>query len=97
MRIHKRKPVRNPDYLIWVSQQPCVVCGYEWSDAHHAKGNKKQGGMGQKASDLTAFPLCRTCHTDFHDHGWKTWERAHGAQSKYYLGTLARAIDEGVL
>lgn len=92
----KRKPTRNQDYLSWVKQQPCVACGHPVSDAHHVKGYGLSG-MGAKASDLTAFPLCRTCHSDLHDNGWRFWERGHGSQWLFVQGTLMRALREGVL
>lgn len=94
--IHKSKPTRLRHYLSWVKEQPCVVCGNPASDAHHLIGHGR-GSMGSKGSDLTAIPLCRTCHTDLHDHGYKTWERAHGSQWDYVRGTLMRALMEGVL
>jgi len=94
--IPKRKPTRNRDYLHWVKEQPCVVCGHPVSDAHHLIGHG-MGKMGGKNSDLATFSLCRLCHTALHDGGYKTWEREHGSQWKYVQGTLMRALMDGVL
>lgn len=94
--IRKSKPTRNRDYLHWIKEQPCVVCGHPVSDAHHLIGHG-MGKMGGKNSDLMAFPLCRACHDDLHNRGWRTWEAHHGSQWKYVEGTLMRALRDGVL
>jgi hypothetical protein len=94
--IPKRKPTRNKDYLHWVKEQPCVVCGHPVSDAHHLIGHG-MGKMGGKGSDLTAIPLCRVHHDDLHNGGYKTWERLHGSQWGCVQVTLMRALMDGVL
>ena len=53
------KPERNPAYLRFIRTFPCVVCGGGcWIEAAHFGAH----GMGQKASDLDALPLCWEHH-----------------------------------
>lgn len=59
---------RRPDtaYLAFVRGHPCCSCkATRHIDAHHT-GKR---GIGQKAPDATAVPLCRDCHRYYHDHG----------------------------
>jgi hypothetical protein len=53
------KPPRNPKYLAWIRTLPCVVCGSRRGiEAAHTGPH----GMGQKAPDTSAIPLCSTHH-----------------------------------
>lgn len=55
----------DPKRLAWVRGQPCVACGREGpSEAHH---HTHRRGLGQRASDVDAMPLCSGCHWDFHN------------------------------
>jgi hypothetical protein len=68
-------------YLAWVRSQPCACqpCTAR-SQAHHptngeterhAKSVGGRRGLGQKAADATAFPLCLKHHAELHDgHGF---------------------------
>ena len=89
---YARRP-RDLDYLAWVRTRPCAVrdllvlnamLGIPFStnvctapvEAHHA-GRR---GLGQKADDNTAIPLCRRHHRELHDArgafaGWTKAER----------------------
>ena len=64
-------------YLARVRSLPCCVCrAPPPSHAHHETG----WGMGLKAPDRRAFPLCAKDHRDFHDgkgrfDGWTANER----------------------
>jgi len=62
MSLLKNKPIRNKKYLDWVKSLDCCFCGGSGGDAHHILG-VGEGGMGTKASDLRAMPVCRECHT----------------------------------
>ncbi len=87
MRSAKSKGAKDPEYLAWLHRYACIVCmggnirlvrtGLPLVHAHHA-GTR---GMGQKAPDRTAIPLCRVHHTDgpsaAHVLGKKFWA-AHG-------------------
>jgi hypothetical protein len=65
---------RNPDYLKFIRNQPCLVTGsksslYESVAACHENifGDK---GTSIKCSDYTAVPLLQTLHRDHeHQHG----------------------------
>ncbi|WP_277810667.1 DUF968 domain-containing protein [Chromohalobacter canadensis] len=62
---------RSPDYLAWVRTLPCCACGVSPCDAHHMVGMYGVGGMGLKAEDSMAMPLCRACHMELHrEPGW---------------------------
>ena len=57
----RRGRERNNAYLAWIRTLPCVACKREGrSEAAHVGTD---GGMSQKASDLTCIPLCSDCHT----------------------------------
>lgn len=88
-------------YLAWVRSQPCACqpC-IARSQAHHPtngeteRHSKSLGGrrgLGQKADDVHAFPLCLKHHDELHDgHGFfeemdQTARRAwQDEQSKYH-------------
>lgn len=67
----------DKSYLQWVRECPCAVqpCNGR-SEAHHPtngeteRHSKSLGGrrgLGQKAADATAFPLCAKHHDQLHD------------------------------
>ena len=54
----------DPAYLEWLREQPCCACGkWGWSTPHHKTG----AGMGKRAHDHEAMPLCVGCHKDLHE------------------------------
>lgn len=56
------KPTRKPAYLQWIKRFPCVGCGTtRMVDPSHTGRH----GYGQRADDLDALPMCRTCHIEF--------------------------------
>jgi hypothetical protein len=62
-------PGENPERLQWTKRQKCCAPGAPGGcssviEAHHA-GRR---GVGQKAPDDTAIPLCTTHHRAWHDH-----------------------------
>lgn len=68
----RKKPPRrlsragsDPAYLAWVRTQPCKVpgCASTLIHAHHAG---RRPGVGLKASDITAIPLCLHHHACWH-------------------------------
>ena len=72
----KVKPFRSKKYLKNIKKQRCVMCFSPSDDPHHAIG-LGLGGMGTKAPDSSAMPMCRGCHTKIHNNPelWpKQWE-----------------------
>ena len=57
---------RDPSYLAFLRRQNCASCGcWPPSEAsHHGRH-----GIGIKASDYEAIPLCRSCHAHWHQRG----------------------------
>ena len=69
---------------------PCSCCGQSGpSDAHHIREGQ---GMGQKASDSMAIPLCKSCHQgDYGIHGDRSMLRIMKTDE---LGLLAKTIEK---
>lgn len=59
---------RSKMHLLFVREQPCLVCQRTPCDAHHLKF-AQQRALGQKVSDEFTVPLCRTHHQELHRHG----------------------------
>jgi hypothetical protein len=55
-----------------------------------------QGGMGTKAHDIFAIPLCRKHHTELHNDRL-AFERKYGSQLEMIIKVLDRAYALGVL
>jgi hypothetical protein len=77
----RRGPERSEPYKAWIRTLACTACGIEGrSEAAHTG---RDGGMSQKASDLSCIPLCRDCHTmradSYHriDGGKRAFERRY--------------------
>lgn len=71
-------PARDPKYLTFLRRLCCVVCGaFRWVEAAHFGPR----GMGQKASDYDALPLCRRCHRtgvgSYHELGARRFVEVH--------------------
>ena len=69
------RPVRDPKYLKFIRDFPCVGCGTtrRQRDAMHTGPH----GLGQKASDLDALPGCRECHRQLHQIGPVKFQERH--------------------
>jgi len=82
--------VISKKYIKWIKTQKCCNCGDIGCDPHHLIGFG-MGSMGGKAGDELVVPLCRLCHTRFHDDpkGWN--------QLRWLAVTLSNAFKEGVL
>ena len=91
----KRILWESPAYLKWVKAQPCQCCGMPADDPHHLIGHG-QGGMGTKAHDIFAIPLCRKHHTELHNDRL-AFERKYGSQLEMIIALLDRAFALGVL
>lgn len=62
--------VRDKRYLDWIRKQPCASCRIIGQSQAHHEGSH---GVGIKADDMTAIPLCFRCHRSRHDQGVKTF------------------------
>lgn len=49
-----------PAYTAWLRRLPCRRCGLGRVEIHHRRG----AGMGLRAHDRDAMPLCHRCHMD---------------------------------
>lgn len=79
----------DDSYRQWVSRKRCLACSATASDAHHIET------VGSGGSDYCCIPLCRSCHTEFHKIGIRTfaerhridlWRAAHGLVVEYAFG-----------
>ena len=70
------KTYRDKKYLAFVRELDCCACGAHGpSDPHHAISG---GGVGLKPSDAVTIPLCRMCHSEFHQMGILSFQKKHG-------------------
>ena len=83
------KPSRKaPRYLAYVRTHDCCSCVRGTPiEAHHFG----PGGMGLKADDFHAVPLCRGCHRYFHDTGFLPGSNRIETVSTFYE-TQARLL-----
>ena len=97
MDLQKKKRWKCRPYLNWVSKLPCAACAMKDDTivAHHLASRNAPfcGGMGYKASDIFAMPLCHTCHSAAHngDADILDW------QFTFIFDTLDKATRAGVL
>lgn len=72
---------RSAELLGRLAELGCVVCGMP-ATIHHTRQGQ---GMGQRAGDDEAYPLCPYHHQDGPrgeavQKGWKLWEMKHGLE-----------------
>jgi len=60
--------LRDKEHCIFVSRQPCVVCGRTPADPHHLRFAQPRA-LGRKVSDEYTVPVCRTHHRELHSYG----------------------------
>lgn len=64
---------RSKAHLLFVCEQPCLICKGIPSDPHHVKFAQPKS-LGRKVSDEFTVPLCRVHHRELHRHGnEKAW------------------------
>jgi hypothetical protein len=64
---------RSKAHLLFVRDQPCLVCQQTPCDAHHLKFAQPRA-LGRKVGDEFTVPLCRAHHQELHRHGnEKAW------------------------
>jgi hypothetical protein len=68
-----------PAFLQWLRGRECVLafnCDGKIEAAHVDHGGDK--GMGTKAADRFALPMCAKHHREQHATGWETFQRTYG-------------------
>jgi hypothetical protein len=90
---------RCPSHIQWLRGRPCAVASFNScmgpvQAAHVDHGGDK--GVGTKASDRFAIPLCFGHHNEQHAHGWETFEAKYRfdalrAADAYWLASPHRA------
>ncbi|GLR91087.1 ERF family protein [Bradyrhizobium iriomotense] len=67
---HPKEPQRKRSkaHLLFVREQPCLVCQQTPCDAHHLKFAQPRT-LGRKVSDEFTVPLCRAHHHELHRQG----------------------------
>jgi hypothetical protein len=84
-------PVRDSGYLRWVRTFPCSVCKSQRGiEAAHTGPH----GIGQKSSDQSCIPLCRTHHRELHARGPVRFQNAHLIQFEELTGQLNALWEE---
>lgn len=83
---------RDSDWIEWIRTLGCAECGGP-AEPHHFKSDLHMSGVGLRAPDWLAIPLCRHHHDWIHDllPGWKE------AQRGWMLKTLILAERHGLL
>jgi hypothetical protein len=59
---------RSKAHLMFVREQPCLVCQQTPCDAHHLRF-AQPSTLGRKVSDEFTVPLCRAHHKELHRYG----------------------------
>ena len=96
--IEKKKRWVNKKYTNWVATLPCSNCRIEDDTivAHHMKHiwfPHGGGGVGMKANDFLAMPMCYTCHDKVHNGDRDIIE----FQPDFIFSTLDKAFRSRVL
>lgn len=59
---HQEVPERDSEYLNYIRERPCLICGIQHrSDAHHIR-DTRTAGTAIKSPDWYTIPLCHQCH-----------------------------------
>jgi len=73
-------PGDSKDYLSWVKAHSCVTCNQRVADPHHFPRTKGAGGR-----DRDRIPLCRECHSSYHQDPQKfLWENKDKIFAYFY-------------
>jgi hypothetical protein len=84
------KPDRDSRYLQWIRTLPCSVCRTTRNiEAAHTGPH----GLGQKAPDSTAIPLCATHHRTADDCYHKLGPRKFGETHKLNIPEIVAGLN----
>ncbi len=67
----------DPKHIRHLAELPCAWCGSETGGAPPHHSTASQPGMGRKAHDHEAMPMCVKCHRDFHSASgdFRSWTK----------------------
>jgi hypothetical protein len=86
------KPVRDPHWLRFIRSLPCSVPGCRLRNVEAAHTGIR--GIGQRATDYNAIPLCKPHHwlwsTSYHALGRRKFEQVHQISIRTILERLHR-------
>ena len=88
------RPGDSKAHTRWLKTLPCVVCGLPADDPHHLLGNLDglPKGMGRRAEDRWAVPLCRRDHNAAHAAGDdEAWFASLGIEARSLASALWRS------
>lgn len=86
---------RSRAYLQHVASLPCCVCGSSPCQAHHLI-HAGSHGMGLRAPDNEALPLCSFCHRALHaDGSERRWLAERGIDGPELAGILFQRWRDG--
>lgn len=88
----KEARLRDPKYLIWVRELPCIACWLETGANPDHTNLPMQGAKGLKSSDSQVIPLCHRCHTLRHNIGVKTFYEENTGHTVQECVDLAKRI-----
>jgi len=97
MNLLKPSRIEDKEYLEYIRKTPCLVCRHD-AESHHLI---TRGAFG---SDYTAIPLCRRCHSHWHNLGntifevrykINTWKEAHRLLERWMLINSQRTANNG--
>lgn len=67
-------PEKDAEYLSYVHNETCLICGKGGVEAHHTK-LPELAGLGGKTPDYMAIPLCPKCHRYLNGDGHISTEK----------------------
>jgi len=92
---YKDRPGMSAVHLDDIRSVNCCVCfAHPRNEAHHLKEGTGERGMGVRATDKHAVPLCRTHHQEIEDAGSKNekkWFTDRGIDALHLADALWRA------
>jgi len=73
----KKKLGRNPKYLDWIREKPCLICERQDTPSTAEAAHVGERGLSQKCPDSEAIPLCVFHHREgphaHHKLGKRFW------------------------
>ena len=95
--IAKPRRERDPKYLEWIRELPCIIHGNKCAVSESADPNhilqKGHGKTGSKCSDRRTLPFCRWHHDCYHAEGRVKFEIAYGIDLEAEIRRLNQLYD----